>query len=196
MSLVSLFKKKTKAADRFEQLIRPKVETLYRIAYRLCNSQDDAEDLVQQLLIRIFPKLDWLETIEKLDAWLASSLYNLYVDKYRRSVREKAIFSHDDEFESLADTAQSPFEQVSNNQIQQTIEIALSRLNDNQRIVVLLHDAEGYTMEELTIILEVPLGTIKSRLNRARRALKKMLAVTSLYDIEESQQKTRISHDR
>lgn len=191
MSLVNLFKNKSNASDRFERLIRPKIEALYRIAYRFCNSQDDAEDLVQQLLIRVFPKIDEMEKIEKLNAWLASSLFNLYVDRYRKVTRDESIIIFGDEYENMPDGEQSPFDHVSKNQVQQTIEVALQRLNDNQRIVILLHDAEGYTMEELAEILQVPLGTIKSRLNRARNTLKRLIPVESLDEIDRNQQVER-----
>lgn len=179
MSIVSLFKNKSDASDRFERLIRPKIEALYRMSYRFCNSQDEAEELVQQLLIRIFPKIDQMEKIEHLNAWLASSLFNLYIDIYRKTTRDELIISSGDEYECMPNSEQSPFEHVSSHQVRQSIEAALLRLNDNQRIAILLHDAEGYTMEELAVIFQVPLGTIKSRLNRARSLLKKLIPIES-----------------
>ena len=182
MSIVNLFKRKAKPADRFERLVRPSIDTLYRLAFRLCNSRDDAEELVQLFLTRLFPKIDQLETIEKLTPWLCRSLYNLYVDGYRQAARESLIISKDNGDEENAGHAQTPFENTCNDELLTQINTALQQLNNDQRIVVLLHDSEGYTLEELTGILQVPLGTVKSRLNRARSLLKKSLTMEHLED--------------
>ncbi len=180
MSIVDLFKGRVNPADRFEQIIRPHIETLYRFAYRLCNSQDDAEELVQILLTRLFLKLDQLESIEKLSPWLCRGLYNLYVDSYRSAARQSTLFDLESDGETVICDQVTPFEHVSGNELMTRIDAALIQLNDDQRILVLLHDSEGYTLNELTNILQAPLGTLKSRLNRARTNLKKLLSMEPL----------------
>jgi RNA polymerase sigma factor (sigma-70 family) len=180
MSIVDLFKGRVNPADRFEQIIRPHIETLYRFAYRLCNSQDDAEELVQILLTRLFLKLDQLESIEKLSPWLCRGLYNLYVDSYRSAARQSTLFDLESDGETVICDQVTPFEHVSGNELMTRIDAALIQLNDDQRILVLLHDSEGYTLNELTDILQAPLGTLKSRLNRARTNLKKLLSMEPL----------------
>jgi RNA polymerase sigma-70 factor (ECF subfamily) len=182
MSIVDLFKNRRKSADRFEQLLQPNINVLYRFAFRLCNSRDDAEELVQLLLTRLFPKIDQLETIEDLAPWLCRSLYNLYVDNYRKSVRNLAVISPEEFDEDIAVHEQTPLDHASNNEISVNINAALDQLNNDQRMLVLLHDSEGYTLTELTNILQVPLGTLKSRLNRARNALKKSLSTEPFED--------------
>jgi RNA polymerase sigma-70 factor (ECF subfamily) len=177
MNIVNLFKARANPADRFEQIIRPHIETLYRFAYRLCNNRDDAEELVQILLTRLFPKVDQLESIERLSPWLCRGLYNLYVDSYRSAVRQSTLFDLESDGEAVICDQVTPFEHVSGNELITSIDAALNRLNDDQRILVLLHDAEGYTLNELSGILHVPLGTLKSRLNRARTNLKKLLSM-------------------
>lgn len=177
MSILKLFKGKAKPADRFERLLRPHIDTLYRFAFRLSNSQADAEELVQIFLSRIFEKLDLLETIEKPGPWLCRGLYNLYVDGYRKSTREITLFNQDEFNDETAAHEETPFQQASNGELLTSIDTALQQLNHDQRTVVLLHDAEGYTLEELTDILQVPLGTLKSRLHRARIELKKLLVL-------------------
>lgn len=184
MNIVNLFKARTKPADRFEQIIRPHIETLYRFAYRLCNSRDDAEELVQILLVRLFAKLDQLESIEKLSPWLCRGLYNLYIDSYRASLRQSTLFDLDNDGEAVVSDQVTPFEHVSAKQLMTSIDDALNRLNDDQRILVLLHDSEGYTLSELSDILQVPLGTLKSRLNRARTNLRKLLSMEPIDDLD------------
>lgn len=175
MNIINLFKDRKNSADRFERTIRPHIEALYKLAFRLCNSQNDAEELVQVFLIRIFPKIDQLELIEKKSPWLCRGLYNLYVDNYRKTVREATIFDCHETDENLAQHQNTPLDYVDNKDLSRRINTALQQLNDDQRVVVLLHDSEGYTLHELTEILGVPLGTLKSRLNRARQSLKKLL---------------------
>ena len=177
LSILKLFKGKAKPADRFERLLRPHIDTLYRLAFRLCNSQDDAEELVQFFLTRIFEKIDQLEDIEKPAPWLCRGLYNLYVDGYRKSAREITLFNQDEFDDDTAIQVETPFQQASNAQSLDSIDSALQQLNQDQRAVVLLHDAEGYTLEELSEILQVPVGTLKSRLHRARKILKDLLVM-------------------
>jgi RNA polymerase sigma-70 factor (ECF subfamily) len=177
LSILKLFKGKAKPADRFERLLRPHIDALYRFAFRLCNSQDDAEELVQHFLTRIFEKIDQLEAIEKPGPWLCRGLYHLYVDGYRRSAREITLFDQDEFHDETAAHVETPFLQARNAESLNSIDQALQQLNHDQRRVVLLHDAEGYTLEELSEILEVPVGTLKSRLHRARVELKKLLVM-------------------
>ncbi|NNE64900.1 MAG: RNA polymerase sigma factor, partial [Gammaproteobacteria bacterium] len=172
MSIINLFKNRNNPADRFERFIRPHINTLYRLAYRLCQNQDDAEDLVQQFLCRLFEKIDNIEKLEKPVPWLNRGLYNLYVDNYRRRNREAAVFSGEEYLENMAVTENTPQSQAYSRDLSLKIENALQALNEDQRIVVLLHDSEGYTLDEISEIQQVPLGTLKSRLNRARNTLK------------------------
>jgi RNA polymerase sigma-70 factor (ECF subfamily) len=177
LSILNLFKGKAKPADRFERLLRPHIDTLYRFAFRLSNSREDAEELVQHFLTRIFEKIDKLETIEKPAPWLCRGLYNLYVDGYRKTAREITLFNQDEFNDETAVHEETPFQQASNAESLNNIDTALQQLNPDQRNVVLLHDAEGYTLEELSEILQVPVGTLKSRLYRARTKLKKLLVM-------------------
>ena len=173
MSIINLFRNRTSPADRFECLMRPNIDTIYRFAYRLCGSQEGAEELVQSFLTRLYPKIDKLEKIEKLKPWLCRGLYNLYVDDYRRKTRENDLFYKDEFIEDSSDDTDTTFIEASNSELSSRLQVALQGLNPDQRIVVLLHHSEGYTLEELSGILQVPLGTLKSRLHRAHNDLKK-----------------------
>ncbi len=155
--------------------MRPCVEGLYRFAYRLTQSQNDAEELVQQLLTKLYPKIDQLESIEKLQPWLSRALYNLFVDGFRKKQVEAAIFVTEDVCNETASSSMTPSMHTDNEQIKQQLLSAIERLNPDQRAVVMLHDAEGYTLSELENILQTPIGTLKSRLNRARTHLQKLL---------------------
>ena len=141
-------------------------------SFRLCQSTDDAEELVQLLLTRLFLKLDELEQVESLRPWLTRSLYNLYVDTYRKQQRMLSVISPEELTADVISYDKTPYENLELNQQQQFMLDALQLLNEDQRIVVTLHDAEGYTLIELSEILQAPLGTLKSRLHRARKLLR------------------------
>lgn len=177
MGIIDLFRNKPVSADRFERLMRPNIDTMYRFAFRLCGSRDDAEELVQLFLTRLYPKIDQLEKIERLPSWLCRGLYNLYIDGYRRKGRENGLFFHDGSIDDSTDDEDTTFIEAADHELSRILLTAVNRLNNDQRIVVLLHHSEGYTLEELSEILQVPSGTLKSRLSRAHRKLKKSLSM-------------------
>ena len=168
MGLLQLFSQQGKPAHRFEALVQPHVEGLFRFACRLCQNQDDAEELLQDLLSRLFMRLEEMEAVEALRPWLFRSLYNLYVDHYRKKQRHAAVFSDEEIDESFVAAGPGPERENELSQQQSLLMAAIDSLNDEQRAVILLHDAEGYTLVELADILQTPLGTLKSRLHRAR----------------------------
>ena len=174
MSIVNLFKLRMQTADRFEQLVSPYISNLYSFAFRLCQSSDDAEELVQLLLTRLFQKLDELEQVESLRPWLTRSLYNLYVDSYRKQQRTLAIISPEEMPENIIAKDKNPYERIELSHNHQVITTAMQRLNEEQRLVMMLHDAEGYTLVELADILQTPIGTLKSRLHRARNLIREL----------------------
>ncbi len=157
--------------------MRPNIDPMYRFAYRLCGTREGAEELVQSFLTRLYPKIDRLEQIDKLTPWLCRGLYNLYVDEYRRQSRENVLFCNDVFIDDSSDDEDTTFIQATNRELASQLQHALQRLNENQRIVVLLHHTEGYTLEELSEILQVPVGTLKSRLHRAHAELKKIFSM-------------------
>ncbi len=174
MSIVKLFKSRNQTGDRFERLVSPYINTLYSFAFRLCQSADDAEELVQLLLTRLFPKLEELEQIESLRPWLTRSLYNLYVDSYRKQQRTLAIISPEEIPENVISNDKNPYENMELSHNQQVIAAAMQQLNEEQRLVMMLHDAEGYTLVELADILQTPIGTLKSRLHRGRNQVREI----------------------
>ncbi len=175
MSIVKLWSR-SKQTDRFEILLRPFIPFLYQLAWRFTRTQADAEDLVQDLLSKLYPRLDELEKIENLRAWLARVLYRQYVDRLRRQSRspvDLADTSADsDDEQEISISNRSEQEQA---QLITQIERLLPRLNDDQRLLLILHDVEGYTLTEIQDMTETPVGTLKSRLNRARKKLRDLM---------------------
>lgn len=165
--------------DEFERLLVPHLKGLYRLAYRLSGQRQDAEDLVQELLIKLYPRCHELRTVENLRTWLARILYNLHIDALRR--RARSPLGHSEVLdESLPHDltyplAFEPEQHAEHLLLQRRLQHAIGTLNDDQRTLLALHDMEGYTLQELTHVLDTPIGTLKSRLHRARKALREQL---------------------
>lgn len=171
-------KNKDNSPDQFERLIEPHLPHLYQLAFRFCNNQTDAEDLVQDVVIKLLSRSQEIARIEKLRPWLAKILYRQFIDNYRQKSRSPlSLVTDNDELlsEQLASAADNPEQQAEASLNQLHLQQALLSLNEDQRTVVLMHDVEGYTLVELEVILDAPVGTLKSRLNRARSQLREKL---------------------
>lgn len=177
MTLFNFFKPSRESL--FTRQIQPHLQRLYRQAYRLTANQDDAEDLVQDLLLRLYEKDIDLDTIEKLSSWLLRSLYHQFIDncrkKSRRPIDDKEEKS-DEIIASMWDEQESPHLIHEQTNSTKKLQNAIKNLKPNQQILISLHEMEGYSLAELSEILELPLGTLKSRLHRARHTLRDQLS--------------------
>jgi len=164
----------------FDALVRPHLDRLYRLAYRFTNSREDAEDLVQSLLIKLLPQTERLALLDLPGPWMARALYNLYIDQARQRRRQQAAIgsplTEDGVLEAIADEfSDSPEQAVERSQREQRLALALATLSDDHRALIAWHDMEGYTLDELAEQLSVPIGTLKSRLHRGRANLRALL---------------------
>jgi RNA polymerase sigma-70 factor (ECF subfamily) len=166
----------TRSASALRHEALAHADALYRLAYHLSLSAADAEDLVQETFARAFGAAERLPEENNLKAWLFRILRNLHIDHYRKlrsaplaapfddetSVAEPELLRDDHELERLRRV------------VAEDIERALSSLSPDARTVVLL-ELEGFSESELSTVLGCPIGTVKSRLLRARLALRKHL---------------------
>jgi len=163
----------------FEHIVRPHLDRLYRLAWRLTGSKPEAEDLFQELLIKAFGKTDELARIEEPGAWLCRVMYNLFVDQHRRFSRQRMTVIDEAALpgEGLAGMpgGEDPVADTEREAKFERLDAALGQLSDEHRVVVLLHDTEGYKLAEIEAMTGTPVGTIKSRLHRARARLRQIL---------------------
>jgi RNA polymerase sigma-70 factor (ECF subfamily) len=169
----------TEHNQAFERLVRPHFDRLYRLAWRLTGRKAEAEDLFQELLIKAFGKLDELIEIDELGSWLSRVMYNLFIDERRRFARRRLHTVEEgalagDGLAGLPGPDDPEYDQRRFEKLQQ-LDKALAQLSDEHRIVVLLHDTEGYKLSEIQELTGTPVGTIKSRLHRARARLREIL---------------------
>jgi RNA polymerase sigma-70 factor (ECF subfamily) len=163
----------------FDRLVRPHFDRLYRLAWRLTGTKHEAEDLFQELLIKAFGMLDELVHIEETGSWLSRVMYNLFVDQHRRFARQRMHLVDEGHLpgQGLADLVGDLDPVADHERLEKfrRLDAALQQLSEEHRHVVLLHDTEGYKLEEIEGLTGIPVGTIKSRLHRARTRLRQIL---------------------
>ncbi len=156
---------------------------VYAIAYRLAGNEADARDLAQEAFLRAWRALRTIEPGAALEGWFYRIVKNLYIDLVRRRPRQRV-----ESLDVPIDTGEGPMARerpdpaadveraVAARTVDRRVQVALLALPPELRAVVVLADLEGYGYEEIAAMLDVPLGTVKSRLHRARRALRDRLA--------------------
>ena len=168
--------------DIFQSEFLPELRALYNFGYRLTLDEDDARDLVQETYLKAFRFIDSFRKGTNAKAWLFRILKNGFINEYRKKKKEPAKVDYQD-IENIynADEATGSMNaELRVESLQQELgdEIsgALNTLDEDFRTVILLCDVEGFKYEEIAEILDIPIGTVRSRLHRARTMLKEKLA--------------------
>jgi RNA polymerase sigma-70 factor (ECF subfamily) len=167
---------------RFEQAALPHLDAVYTAALRLARNPDDAEDLLQETVLRAFRFFHQFAEGTNCRAWLLTILYNNFRNSYRRGSREQLAATNQDfdrevETDSLRrDQARiNPEDLLGNRMLGHRIETALNTLPADFREALLLVDVQELNYQEVAIVLGVALGTIKSRVSRGRALMREAL---------------------
>ena len=169
---------------RFQEEALPLLDSLYAGALRMTRNPADAEDLVQETMLRAYRSFNRFEPGTNLKAWLFRILTNAYINVYRKRQREPQKVSQDDieEFDLYQELkdhdpqfSATPESIVLDSLVDSDIIEAIDALPEQFRLAVILSDIEGFTYAEMAEIMDVPLGTVMSRLHRGRKALQKRL---------------------
>jgi RNA polymerase sigma-70 factor (ECF subfamily) len=171
------------AAREFEGLMRQHIPALYRSAYRWTGSVERAEDLVQELLVRLFPLLEDLRKLEQVRPWAMRVMYRIFVDQLRREQSSPVLFGRfqtpgtdEDDEDGLIDPSSDPELFAHREFLKERILEAWAQLPMEHRVVLSMHDVEGYTVTDISSMTDIAVGTVKSRLHRARAKLRELLA--------------------
>jgi RNA polymerase sigma-70 factor, ECF subfamily len=169
----------------FEQDAMQYTRQLYSAALRMSRNPSDAEDLVQETLLKAYRAYDSFEAGTNLKAWLYRILTNTYINKYRKESRrpsEVDLGEVEDLYlyrrigsEDSADMARTTEDKVLDSLVESDIKEAVESLPESFRIAVILADLEGFSYKEIAEILDIPIGTVMSRLHRGRKAMQKRL---------------------
>ena len=166
----------------YETIVHRYARHVYNIAYRMVGNEADARDLSQEAFLRVYRVLRRVEPGIPLESWLHRIVSNLYIDLLRRRPRVR-VESLDvplptprgEVLREFPDLTFSPEAVLEKERLDRAIQGALGALSEDLRLVVVLSDVEGFSYEEIATTLRVPLGTVKSRLHRARQILQHRL---------------------
>jgi RNA polymerase sigma-70 factor (ECF subfamily) len=176
--------KRVKSGDveAFSQLVSAHEQKAINFAYRMLKDRDEAEDAAQEAFLRAFDKINTFREDSSFTTWFFTILNNICLDMLRkRSKRADTVSIHqsdsnDDEYElQIEDTSAGPYENLQKKAAGIALEEALSLLSEEHRTIITLRDINDFEYDEISKILGISLGTVKSRLSRARLALRKVL---------------------
>ncbi|MCL2581633.1 MAG: RNA polymerase sigma factor SigE [Streptosporangiales bacterium] len=159
----------------WEEIVRAHSTRVYRLAYRLTGNQHDAEDLTQEVFVRVFRSLSSY-TPGTFEGWLHRITTNLFLDGARRRQRIRFEGLGDDVAQRLPGSELSPAQAWDERHLDGDIQAALAALPPDYRAAVVLCDIEGFSYEEIAATLGVKLGTVRSRIHRGRAQLRAALA--------------------
>ncbi len=168
--------------ERFEREALPLMPGLYSAALRLTRNAADAEDLLQETFLRAYRGFAGFQEGTNLKAWMYRILTNTFINVYRKRQREPLTVSDEDMddwylYDRLARRSVGPSAETEVLEAipDEDVQVALEALPEGFRMAVLLADVEGFSYREIAEIMDVPIGTVMSRLHRGRRALEKAL---------------------
>ncbi|WBO83537.1 sigma-70 family RNA polymerase sigma factor [Hymenobacter yonginensis] len=171
---------------RFQAELMPVIDSLYNFAFRLTLDEDDANDLVQETYLKAYRFFEYFEQGTNAKAWLFRILKNSFINDFRKKSKQPAKvdyseiegYYNSEDVESDSDaggTSSDMRQQAVRDLIGDEVASALNSLPVDFRTVIILCDLEGFTYEEMAKVLDIPIGTVRSRLHRARNFLKDKL---------------------
>jgi RNA polymerase sigma-70 factor (ECF subfamily) len=163
--------------EDFEREAVPHMDALFNFALKMTGDSDEADDLVQETYLKAFRFFDKFEKGTNCKAWLFRIMKNTYINKYRKETKEPDKVDYEDVenfYENVkpSTTDSAHLEKdIYDNLLDDELSEAINSLPDDFKTVVILCDIEGFTYEEIADFIDVPVGTVRSRLHRARKML-------------------------
>lgn len=165
----------------FESEFLPHIDAMYNFAYRITYDEDSAKDLIQDTFYKAFKFIESFHTGTNSKAWLFRILKNSFINEFRKKNKEPVMVDYQDvetyyNSDDVNEVMSSDLRvEALQNMIGDEVSNALNALAVDFRIVIILCDLEGFTYEEMSKILDIPIGTVRSRLHRARNLLRERL---------------------
>ncbi|WP_077605005.1 RNA polymerase sigma factor SigW [Oceanobacillus sojae] len=156
-------------------------DKIYQHCYRMLGNKHEAEDMAQEAFIRAFMNIDSFDENRKFSTWLYRIATNLTIDRMRKRKPDYHLDAEVkgtdglDMYSQLASTERLPGEEVESRELQRYIHHEISQLPSKYRSIIMLRYLEEFSLKEISEILDVPLGTVKTRIHRGREALRKRL---------------------
>ena len=163
----------------YNQIVFRFKDRLLNFIYRFVNDLDLAEDLVQDTLLKLYTHKDSYQEIAKFSTWLYTIAANLARTELRKKKRRKTFsvteLSREDREFIIVSSDVDPSEDLSSQNFERNIQLALAELPDDFKTIIILRDIQELSYDEISKIVDVPLGTVKSRINRGRVKLQQLL---------------------
>lgn len=167
--------------EAYEEIVTLFQHRLYHVCYRMLSNQQEAEDIAQEAFVRAFINIHTFDQKRKFSTWLFRIATNLCIDRIRKKKPDYYLDAEVPGTEGLsmysqvaADT-ELPEEEVEKMEVQERVQYEIGQLPDKYRSVIILRYLEELPLQEISEILELPLGTVKTRIHRGRAALKKQM---------------------
>lgn len=166
----------------FDSLVEAHYRSVYNTAYRMLGTPSAASDATQSVFVRVWEALSSFRGDATFRTWLYRITMNVCLDELRRRKNEPLSLTEDDDEREpggerdMPDLSDEPGRTAEQRDLQRLVQEAISRLPADFRTVIVLYDLRGLSYQEISAVLEIPLGTVKSRLNRARQALREEIA--------------------
>lgn len=173
-------------AAAFEELVKRHQRTVYGLLYQLAPEWNDTSDLAQEVFIRIWRSVNNLRNPSSFRSWLTQIVTNLFYDELRKRPRRLPTVSMDEGIDDgedgehsgtkdIPDSSALPDEKLLNRELSEVIRESMAKLPEQFRTAIVLREIEGLSYEEIAILTKTEMGTVKSRIARARLKLQEML---------------------
>ena len=172
--------------DLFARLLAQHQDKLYRVAFRMAGHHEDAQDLLQDALLEAYRSFRKFQRGTYFDKWLYRIMTNTFIDRQRRAKRVGRVDSLDAPLAGTGEDDGAPVREIADwdsdparvalrSTMDETVQTALDSLQPEFRMVLILSDVEEWSYEEISEMMQTPVGTVRSRLHRARAAVKQKL---------------------
>ncbi len=168
--------------EAFKTKVLPVKEKLYRFALKLVKSEPEAQDIVQEVLIKVWDKRNEMDEVENMEAWCMRVTRNLSLDKLKSKHASKTSGMEED-FEISQGEKVTPYRSTEMKDIMENIGNLISSLPDKQKQVIQLRDVEGFSYKEIGDIMEIDMNQVKVNLFRARKAVRENLLNINAYGL-------------
>jgi len=159
----------------WKMLVNQYSKRIFNLSYQFSGSYQESEDMTQEIFVKVYNSLSKFDLSKNFDAWLLTLARNQLIDQYRKTKWEKKIRDDYDENHLAANSHSDPLERHQKEETRKFIWDGFNHLSSDTRMAVILRDIQGKKYEEISEIMNLPLGTIKSRINRGRLQLAKVL---------------------
>ncbi len=189
MNELKLIRKVKKGnVEAFEQLIINYESNIYNIALGVCKNEHDAFDIAQEVLIKVYKNINKFNFSSKFSTWLYTVTRNTAIDYIRKEKNKsyKNISQDEEKVIEIADESRGPLDILIANEDTKMVKRCMEKLEETERLLIVFREIQGHSYEELAAIFDIKIGTVKSRLSRAKTKLKNLI----VEDMEQNAKKS------